>query len=321
MAARILEPTDAALAEAARILRAGGLVAFPTETVYGLGADARDAAAVRRIFSAKGRPADNPIIVHVADVAGARALAATWPPAAERLARAHWPGPLTLVVEKTDALSAVVTAGGPTVGLRVPAHPVARALLVAADLPIAAPSANRSEAISPTTAAHVADSLGGWIDDLLVLDGGACPVGIESAVVDVTGAAPRVLRPGTLSLEALGLDASQRPDSVGAADPAEPRTRTPAADRGPARSPGQRARHYAPSKPLRVVDAAALGTLRAGEAVLRLGDDPARAAAKLYAELRRLERDPQVERIFVERPPSGDAWAGIRDRLRRAASD
>ncbi len=306
MPARILAPGDAAYAEAARVLRAGGLVAFPTETVYGLGANALDAGAVAGIFEAKGRPSDNPIIVHVADTAAARSLAAAWPPAAERLASAGWPGPLTLVVEKADRIPEIVTAGGATVGLRVPDHPVAQALLRAASLPIAAPSANRSEEVSPTTAAHVAASLGPWVDDLLVLDGGPCEVGIESTVVDVTGERPVLLRPGMFRLEEAGL-----------AD-----TGAEARAAGPARSPGQRARHYAPSKPLVVVDPGALEEARReGDAVLRLGDDPAAAAQVLYAELHRLAADPAVARILVERPPEGDTWAGLRDRLRRAASD
>lgn len=306
MPARILAPGEAAYAEAARVLRAGGLVAFPTETVYGLGAHALDAQAVARIFAAKGRPSDNPVIVHVADPPAARALARTWPPAADALARAGWPGPLTLVVEKADAIPDIVTAGGPTVGLRVPDHPVAIALLRAAGLPIAAPSANRSEAVSPTTARHVADSLGPFVDDLLVLDGGACAVGIESTVVDVTGERPIVLRPGMFTLEAAG---------IGAADAAKP------AD-GPARSPGQRVRHYAPAKPMVLVERGAIeASRRVGDAVLELGDEPEAAANKLYAELHRLSADANVERILVESPPPSEAWAGIRDRLRRASSE
>jgi L-threonylcarbamoyladenylate synthase len=307
--ARIVEPTEAALAEAARILRGGGLVAFPTETVYGLGANALDALAVERIFTAKGRPADNPVIVHVADEAAARGLARRWPEAAVRLARAHWPGPLTLVVERVVSIPDVVTGGGDTVGLRVPDHPVALALLRTAAVPIAAPSANRSESISPTTARHVAVSLGPWVEDLLVLDGGPCDVGIESTVVDVTGDGPRVLRPGMLRLD--GAEAS-RAEASGA----------PEASARVARSPGQRLRHYAPSKPLRLVGSAELERTRTrGDAVLRLPDEPDRAAALLYAELRRLEADPDVARILVVRPPDACEWDAILDRLRRAASE
>jgi len=302
--ARILDPTAEALAEAARILARGGLVAFPTETVYGLGANALDENAVARIFEAKGRPATNPLIVHVESEAAARALARRWPDAAARLAAANWPGPLTLVVEKTGAIPDAVTAGGGTVGLRVPAHPVALALLQACGLPLAAPSANRSEAISPTTARHVADSLGPFVDDLLILDGGPCRVGIESTVVDVTGAAPVVLRPGMLRL-----------------DPApQPSTPTDAETAAPARAPGQRARHYAPGKPLVLVrDSSEIGTPRPGDGILDLPETPDAAAAVLYAELRRLDADPRVERIVVVLPPDEADWRAIRDRLRRAA--
>ena len=304
MPARILEPTSAALEESARVLAEGGLVAFPTETVYGLGANALDPAAVGRIFTAKGRPADNPVIVHVDDVASARRLARDWPSDAERLATAHWPGPLTLVVERAQEVPEVVTGGGDTVGLRVPDHPVALALLRAAALPIAAPSANRSESISPTTAQHVADSLGAFVEDLIVLEGGPCEVGIESTVVDVTGAAPRVLRPGHLRIETASETADPVPDS------------------GPARSPGQRARHYAPSKPLHLVDADRVEEeRREGDVVLRLPDDPDEAGTRLYAELRRLEADASVTRILVVRPPGAPAWEAIRDRLQRAAAD
>ncbi len=304
MPARILEPTAAALEEAARVLAAGGLVAFPTETVYGLGANALDPAAVERIFTAKGRPADNPVIVHVDDVVSARRLARNWPSDAEHLSAAHWPGPLTLVVERADEVPDVVTGGGDTVGLRVPDHPVALALLRAAALPIAAPSANRSESISPTTAQHVADSLGAFVDDLIVLDGGACEVGIESTVVDVTGSARRVLRPGHLRIET----GSETAD--------------PGRGSGPARSPGQRARHYAPSKPLHLVDADRVDEeRREGDAVLRLPDDPAEAGVRLYAELRRLEADASVKCIVVARPPEAPEWEAILDRLRRAAAD
>lgn len=305
MPARILDPGKSAYHEAARVLQAGGLVAFPTETVYGLGANALDAQAVARIFEAKGRPSDNPVIVHVPEATAARSLARVWTPAADRLARAGWPGPLTLVVEKAESVPDIVTAGGPTVGLRVPDHPVAKALLDAAAVPIAAPSANRSEAVSPTTARHVAASLGPFVDDLIVLDGGACAVGIESTVVDATGERPSVLRPGMFRLE----------EAVSDAGLGEPGTG------GPARSPGQRARHYAPSKPLILVDRGELGIhRRAGDAVLELGDEPEVAARRLYSELHRLSADAGVARILVERPPKGEAWTGIRDRLRRASS-
>ncbi|MBY0278237.1 threonylcarbamoyl-AMP synthase [Candidatus Binatia bacterium] len=201
-------PVTTDVARAAAILRRGGLVALPTETVYGLGANALDADAVSKIFAAKGRPASNPLIVHVESEAAARSLARRWPEIAARLAAEYWPGPLTLVVEKTDSIPDLVTAGGSTVALRVPAHPIALALLRACGLPLAAPSANRSEAISPTTARHVADSLGPFVDDLLVLDGGPCEVGIESTVVDLTGVTPAVLRVGMKKGSGLDIDHS-----------------------------------------------------------------------------------------------------------------
>lgn len=332
MSARIVAPTAPALAEAARILARGGLVAFPTETVYGLGANALDAQAVARIFAAKGRPATNPLIVHVENEAAARALARRWPEAAARLAAAHWPGPLTLVVEKIDAIPELVTAGGGTVGLRVPAHPVALALLRACGVPLAAPSANRSEAISPTTARHVAESLGPFVDDLLILDGGPCRVGIESTVVDVTGATPVVLRPGMLRLEATSArsaspsaPSSSAASAASAASVASAPTRPLAAPgRSPgevARSPGQATRHYAPGKPLVLLrEDDVLHASRAGDGLLRLPATPDAAAAILYAELRRLDADLQVARIVVVLPPADAGWDAIRDRLRRAAN-
>src|SRR5215207_179752 len=192
---------DAAVREAAAVLRAGGLVAFPTETVYGLGAHALDPAAVERIYQAKGRPAYNPLIVHAADAAAARRLAARWPGAAERLAERFWPGPLTLVVPRSPEIPDAVSAGLATVALRVPAHPVAHALLLAAGIPVAAPSANRSTQISPTTAEHVRRGLGERVD--LIVDGGPCPVGIESTVLSLAGPVPTVLRPGTISIDDL----------------------------------------------------------------------------------------------------------------------
>src|SRR5947207_69544 len=180
--------------EAVKILRRGGLVAFPTETVYGLGADATNADAVAKIFAAKGRPATNPLIVHVAGADVARRYAADWPVAASHLAQAFWPGPLTLVVPRGATIVSQVTAGGDTVGLRVPAHPLALELLRAFDGPVAAPSANKSNRVSPTAAQHVRDELGDAVD--LVLDGGPCTVGIESTVLDLTGERPVILRPG-----------------------------------------------------------------------------------------------------------------------------
>ena len=190
-------PDRATLRVAAVALRHGGLVAFPTETVYGLGAHALDEAAVARIYAAKGRPSYNPLIVHVTDAEAAKALVADWPTNAALLARAFWPGPLTLVLPKRGIVPDAITAGLPSVAVRVPAHPVALALLREARIPIAAPSANRCTELSPTTAAHVVESLGDVVD--LIVDGGPTTVGIESTVVDLSGPAPRVLRPGMIS--------------------------------------------------------------------------------------------------------------------------
>ncbi|MDB4948466.1 MAG: hypothetical protein JWM27_1115 [Gemmatimonadetes bacterium] len=318
-------PDAAVLARAASVLRRGGLVAFPTETVYGLGANALDPAAVARIFAAKGRPSYNPLIVHVADGERARALASDWPEAAERLAAAFWPGPLTLVVPKHASVPDAATAGRPNVALRVPAHPVAHALLLAADLPIAAPSANRSTEISPSTAAHVAKSLGGRVD--LILDGGPTRVGIESTVVSLLESIPMLLRPGTLSIDHLRA-------VVG--DVRVPHVE-PGADEARL-SPGMMDRHYAPRARLSVVDAKALreaaardverglrvgaiafdaGAIEGAESV-HLPRDPAGYAAGLYAALHALD-DAGVDAIYVEAVPEDAAWAGVRDRLRRAA--
>lgn len=309
------------MAEAVERLRGGLLVAFPTETVYGLGADARNADAVARIFAAKGRPATNPVIVHVADTAAARELAGEWTPIADELATMYWPGAITLVVRKTDAIPAIVTAGGDTVGLRVPDHPVALELLRASGVAVAAPSANRSEQVSPTTAEHVADSLGPYVDDLLILDGGACRVGLESTVVDVTGETPRLLRPGMMHI----FHARAAPGNA----PAEGEI---------ARSPGQMARHYAPSVPVLVLTAKRLRKdVLPGDGVIRrvvigqpapeettpnvrwLPADPDGYAANLYAALRTLDASG-VSRILVEEPPRNARWDAIHDRLRRATS-
>src|SRR5262249_11514941 len=224
--------------QAAEILRRGGLVAFPPESVYGLGAHALDREAVERIFAAKGRPATNPLIVHAADESAARALARAWPDAAMRLAQRFWPGPLTLVVPKAEAVPDIVTAGGTTVALRVPVHPVALALLREAGIPLAAPSANRSTQVSPTRAEHVLRGLDGRID--VLLDAGPTPGGIESTVLDVTTSPPRLLRPGLVTpreIEAI----------IGPIEFAQ----SMKAEAGqPQRSPGISGKHYAPRTPL-----------------------------------------------------------------------
>ncbi|WP_437935855.1 L-threonylcarbamoyladenylate synthase [Sorangium sp. So ce341] len=317
----------ASIARAAEILRRGGLVAFPTETVYGLGARADDAAAARGIFEAKGRPPGNPLIVHVPDVASARALAERWPEEAERLAQAMWPGPVTLIVaRRADRVADEVAAGGATVAIRVPVHPVARALLDAVGLPIAAPSANRSTAISPTTADHVEKSLGGRID--AIVDGGATAVGIESTIVDVTASPARLLRPGHVAAEAI---AAVVPIQTTAG------LITVTSERAPA--PGTHARHYAPRARVALVPAeavrdeverAARGGARAGaiERGRRTADgahaevlpaDPAGYAAGLYAALHRLE-DAGCDVIVIAAVPEEPAWDAVRDRLTRASA-
>ncbi len=197
------DPDPAAIAHAARVLRSGGLVAFPTETVYGLGANALDTAAVARIYAAKGRPAWNPVIAHVATVADARALTSAWSDDAERLAQAFWPGPLTLVLPRSKIVPDIATAGLDGIAIRIPNHPVALALIRAAGRPIAAPSANRFTQVSPTTAQHVLSSLGDRVD--VILDGGSSDVGIESSVCDLSGATPTLLRPGMITRAQLEL--------------------------------------------------------------------------------------------------------------------
>lgn len=315
---------DTAIAWAGGILAHGGLVAFPTETVYGLGANALDPAAVRRIFEAKGRPAWNPLIVHVAEVAQARALAAHWPEAAERLATAFWPGPLSLVVPRGPRVPDIVTGGLEAVALRMPAHPVALAIIRSAGVPIAAPSANRFTELSPTTADHVVQGLDGRID--AVVDGGATTVGIESTVVDLTTAVPTILRPGMITraqMEAvLGVPMAMQDEAV--------------EDGAPRVSPGMVARHYAPRGRVQLVAAKAIaaaiegaralgqrvGTLLYaapdnGDVCVRLPQDAAGYALGLYDALHQLDA-AGADVIVIEMVPDDPAWDGIRDRLQRA---
>jgi L-threonylcarbamoyladenylate synthase len=284
------------LTKAAELLRAGRLVAFPTETVYGLGANALDEAAVRRIFEAKGRPYSSPLIVHVASVAMARELALEWTEKAERLARHFWPGPLTIIVPKKPIVPDLVTAGLPSVGLRIPAHPVAQALLDIAQIPIAAPSANRFTELSPTTVEHVGESLGERVD--LILDGGPCTVGIESTVISLAGPVPRILRPGMVSQTEV--ERVIGPVEIGP---------------GP-ESPGQHPRHYSPHTPL------ILGCLPATGRGVKLDrgsmpNEPKAYAERLYGVLHDLDREG-YDWIWIELPPDTPEWAGIRDRLTRA---
>lgn len=319
-------PEPARIAEAAAEIRRGGLVAFPTETVYGLGANALDAAAVRAIYAAKGRPSFNPVICHVGSVDEARALAARWPAAADALAAAFWPGPLTVVVPRRLHVPDVVTAGREGVAIRVPSHPVARALIAAAGLPIAAPSANRSNEVSPTQAAHVLASLGDRVP--VVLDGGPATVGLESAVVDLTERTPRLLRPGTIGRDRLEAVTGPLADAA--------RVEGTAARA----APGLLDRHYAPRATLLLVPSIGstetaqlaerlrahgkVGALTPGPAprwadVTRLVPaDPGGQARELYAALHELDA-ARCASIIAERPPSGVEWAAVRDRLTRAA--
>jgi L-threonylcarbamoyladenylate synthase len=320
-------PDPLVISQAADLLRRGALVAFPTETVYGLGANALEEAAVRRIFEAKGRPSHNPLIVHVARIEAARELTPRWSESAERLARTFWPGPLTLVLPKAAKVPDLVTAGLPTVGIRVPNHPVTFALLSAVELPIAAPSANRSGEVSPTTAQHVARSLGDRVP--LILDAGPTDIGIESTVVDVSGGNATLLRPGVISSEQLA-------EVVGPL-----RTFSTARPDAPLPSPGMLDRHYAPRTPLRLFETAERGAVEAeirqakaqgkrvgvmtwskevngGDPLIILPSSPLAAGRILYSVLHRLD-DEGCDLILVERPSSDPRWAAIRDRLERAA--
>ncbi len=307
---------------AAAILRQGGLVAFPTETVYGLGADAENPQAVARIFAAKGRPADHPLIVHLASVAQIAHWAEDIPPAAWTLSRHFWPGPLTLILRRSPRVPDIVTGGQDTVGLRVPGHPLALALLEAFGGGIAAPSANRFGRVSPTTAAHVREELGENVD--FILDGGPCRVGIESTILDLSTGRPRLLRPGAISvaeIEAI-LD--------------EPVT---GAGQGAPRAPGMLRAHYAPRTPVWLLSADVLEIearrrLAQGRRIAALtlsvtalpegcdrqamSPDPTDYARELYARLRALDATG-CDAILVEAPPQEAAWQAVRDRLERAA--
>lgn len=317
MSGEIIPADEAGIARAVRVLRDGGLVGFPTETVYGLGADASNPEAVRRIFDAKGRPADHPLIVHLAAPSQVVEWARDVPPDAAALAEAFWPGPLTLILPRASCVSDLVTGGQDTVGLRVPSHPVAHRLLQAFGGGLAGPSANRFGRISPTTAEHVRDDLGERVD--LILDGGPSQVGIESTIVDVTGGAPRVLRPGMIT--AARIEAVLR--------------RGLATDQaGAPRVSGSLASHYAPRTPTVLVPGDRLvETVTPTDAVLAhhlkpfsidaclwidLPDDPVIYARDLYACLRRLDVSG-CARILIEDVPAAGDWIAIRDRLNRAA--
>jgi L-threonylcarbamoyladenylate synthase len=320
-----------AIDRAARALAAGELVGLPTETVYGLAADADNDAAVRTIFAAKGRPSDHPLIVHVVSAADAARFTAEIPALAHQLIETFWPGPLTLILPRRAGVAEAAAAGQPTIAVRSPAHPVAQALLAACAARgihgLAAPSANRFGRVSPTTATHVAEEFGG---DLLVLDGGACAVGIESAIIDLSRGAPALLRPGQLGRAEIEAAADCRLQSNAALSTPAPR------------APGTLPAHYAPRAKLRLM---APGELRIALELLgdqarhlaiwsrtpphptasaivrrRMPDNAAAAAAQLFAVLRDFDA-AGVKLIWVETPPADDpAWDGVRDRLERAAA-
>ncbi len=319
-------PSPLIVAAAADVIRRGGLVVFPTETVYGLGADALSERAVLGIFAAKGRPSYNPIIAHVASVEQALTLVTVWPASAARLAAHFWPGPLTLVLPRAPHVPLALTAGRDTVAIRMPAHPVALALIAAAARPIAAPSANRFTEVSPTTADHVAHGLGERVD--MILDGGAATVGIESTVVDISGEHAVLLRPGTLSRVEI-----ERVFGAPLRDPAPATHATEAR-----RSPGMIDRHYAPHAQVALVAPADVSTAIAQEAAAgqrvgaivivagaegathlqRLPADALGYARALYAALHAVDA-AACDVVCIELPPDGPEWAGVNDRLRRAA--
>jgi L-threonylcarbamoyladenylate synthase len=316
----IVEPTAATIAEAAKLLREGGLVAFPTETVYGLGGDATNERAVAAIFEAKGRPQFNPLISHVLDADEAKRYV-RWNETADTLARRFWPGPLTLVLPRApnSTIALLATAGLDTVAIRAPSHSVAQGLIRAAGRPIAAPSANRSGAISPTRAEHVADSLGDRVK--LILDGGPSLVGLESTVLDLTTDTPTLLRPGGATREAI--EAVIGPIALSDALPT---------GHVALKSPGQLRSHYAPARPVRL-NATSVGP---DEGLLAFGPNPpagamltcnlspsgdlGEAAVNLFAQLRALDR-PGIGRIAVMPIPESGLGLAINDRLRRAAAD
>jgi L-threonylcarbamoyladenylate synthase len=319
-------PATELIYRAAEILRAGGLVAFPTETVYGLGANALSEVAVRRIFEAKGRPASNPIIVHVASIDAARQLTGQWNDTAQKLAAHFWPGSLSLVLPRHSSIPDAVTAGGPTVAIRIPNHPIALSLMRVADLPIAAPSANRSNSISPTTAQHVAAGLDGKVD--MILDGGPCSGGIESTVVYPEDDRIVLLRPGGITISELESVAGV-PVVTGGVKGARPVV-----------SPGMLPRHYAPKAKLilspcdspecverllqsqqkiawiRIGAGAAIN----GVTVAEMPDNPVAYAALLYKTLHDMDHQ-SVDIIVCDTPPDQPEWLGVRDRLSKASVD
>jgi L-threonylcarbamoyladenylate synthase len=316
------EPTPPAITTAAERLRGGGVVAFPTETVYGLGGLTRHVGALDRIYALKGRPADNPLIAHVRDATEARSIVTGWSQTCDRLAGLFWPGPLTLVLARADDVPARATAGRGTIAVRAPRHPVARALLEATGAPVSAPSANRSFGVSPTTAQHVAADFAD-VDDLLILDGGACEIGLESTVLDCTTDPPRVLRPGSVTRPMLV-------EAIGDVDEIEATSQ--------AASPGTSPRHYAPRTSAALVDPDELdeqlgaGSERAAvicfdasrvpspHRAIEMPQGAGAYARRLYAALRAAD-EAGCARILIECPPaSNEIWRAVLDRLRRATA-
>lgn len=304
----IVRPTPENIQRAAAAILNGELIAMPTETVYGVAANAFDEEAIRRLYLAKGRPSENPLIVHISDFVQLEDIVSEWTPAADILANRFWPGPLTLVVKKSDAIPSIVTGGLDTVAVRMPDHQVALELIEAAGVPLVGPSANRFMQLSPTRAEHVDPRL----NLAMVIDGGPCRVGLESTVVDVTQDPPRILRPGGVSRgeiqAALGKPLGQLPPN------------------GARRSPGMYARHYAPEAPVVLVE-----SLGAGESGLVIGEphnerqirmphDPVAYAASLYDALNRLDRQ-EVDKIYVQIPPDEEGWEAVHDRLRKASAE
>lgn len=305
---KTLTPTPEAVAEAAMAIRSGDLVVMPTETVYGLAADAFNADAIRRVYAAKGRPSESPLIVHVGSIDQLAQVAASVPELAQRLAERFWPGPLTIVVPKHPDLPSEVTGGLDTVAVRMPDHGVALALIAMAGTPIAAPSANRYMQLSPTKMEHICREVA--VAAVIGLDGGPSQVGVESTVVDVTCDPPRLLRPG-------GISRGQLQAALGAPLAGAPAT-------GPNRSPGMASRHYAPVSPLVLVAALEAGQSGLGFGVsegphqVRMPDDPAAYAASLYDALHALDRSTDV--LYVVQPPDTPEWEAVWDRLRRASA-
>ncbi len=334
---------EAAVLRAAAHLRQGGVAVLPTETVYGLAANAFDPAAIALVYRIKGRPPHNPVIVHVSNLEMARDCAESWPPSASRLASAFWPGPLTLVLPRSNLIPDIVTAGGPTVAVRFPGHPIMRAVIDACGFPLAAPSANLSGQVSPTTCLHAAQALAGRVS--VLVDGGPCQVGIESTVVDLSADSPRVLRPGMISAESIELILGRNPR--GAPPPRSCVTPKPLGA-ATLRSPGLLEKHYAPRArvlvwtwknqqgleerlsgagtvdgPVHVMAHASIplqARLGVPFSVSIIPNDPEAFARALYSEM--LSCDTRgVKTLIVEAVPSTPAWEGIADRLRRAASE